>query len=229
MREKIAGSWFPSKEFVEICCDKWLTIKEFGEKGFAVPRSWLPDNLALESLPDALFIKPRRGSASQHTFSVSKLELKNILPFVPDPIIQEYIMAREITVDALLDFNGRLIHYVPRLRIRALGGESIQGVTISDQEIRSWLIDIFMEMSKLGACGPITLQAFLTEDGPVLSEINPRFGGGVPLTFAAGGDYPAWILEMLAGHEISPKLGNYKVGLYMTRHYVELFSEEMLF
>jgi carbamoyl-phosphate synthase large subunit len=218
-----------SRELVDICSDKWKTMEVFRAKGFAVPRSWLPDKLNLEDLPDSLFIKPRNGSASQNTFSVNKLELKQILSFVPNPIIQENIAAKEITVDALLDLNGRLIHYVPRLRIRAVGGESIQGLTISDREIRAWLVEILKEIGRLGGQGPITLQAFLTEDGPLLSEINPRFGGGIPLTLAAGGHYPAWILEMVAGRQVPPKIGEYKVGLYMSRHYVEIFSEEPFF
>ena len=200
----------------------------FGNKGFAVPRSWLPDQINMKKLPNYLFVKPRNGSASQNTFSVGKQDLAQILSFVPKPIVQENIKAKEITVDALLDFSGRLIHYVPRLRIR-LGGESIQGVTISDHQIRDWLIEILVEIGKLGGRGPITIQAFLTEGGPVLSEINPRFGGGIPLTFAAGGNYPAWIMEMVAGREVSPKPGEYKVGLYMTRHYVEIFSEGPFF
>lgn len=216
-------------ELIEICADKWQTINVFRAKGFAVPRSWLPDQLDFTKLPESIFIKPRTGSASQHTFAVTKQELKQIIPFVPNPIIQEHIKAKEITVDALLDFSGRLIHYVPRLRIRAIGGESIQGVTISDDPIRDWLIEILVEIGKLGGRGPITLQAFLTEGDPVLSEINPRFGGGIPLTLAAGGDYPAWIMAMAAGREVSPKLGKYKRGLYMTRHYVEIFPEELLF
>ena len=218
-----------SRDFVEICSDKWQTMNVFGEKGFAVPRSWIPDNLSFEDLPDSVFIKPRNGSASQNTFSVTSQDLKQILSFVPNPIIQENIKAKEITVDALLDFSGQLIHYVPRLRIRALGGESIQGLTISDREIKEWLVEILEEIGRLGGRGPITLQAFLTESGPVLSEINPRFGGGVPLTLAAGGNYPAWVMEMMSGREVSPKLGEYKVGLYMTRHYVEIFSEEPVF
>lgn len=214
-------------DLIEICGDKWQTIKVFGAKGYTVPRSWLADNLDLVQLPETLFVKPRNGSASQNTFSVKKTDLAVILPFIPKPIIQEYISGKEITIDALLDFKGQLIHYVPRLRIRALGGESIQGLTISDREFRDWIVELLNEIGKLGGRGPITVQAFLTENGPVLSEINPRFGGGVPLTLAAGGNYPAWILQMVAGREITPKIGEYKVGLYMTRYYREIFTEEL--
>ena len=35
-------------------------------------------------------------------------------------------------------------------------------------------------------------------------EINPRFGGGVPLSFAAGADYVGALKSMLSGEEIIP-------------------------
>ncbi|MCL6472824.1 MAG: ATP-grasp domain-containing protein [Firmicutes bacterium] len=220
-----------SEELVAISGDKWRSVKTFGERGLRVPRSWLPEEIAPENqtnLPESLFIKPRDGSASQNTYRVSRSSLTSLLTQVPNPIIQEDIDSPEITIDALLDLNGRIIHFVPRLRIRTLAGESIQGVTIADTKIRSWLIQALDVIASLGGRGPITLQAFLTEGGPTISEVNPRFGGGFPLTLAAGGNYPEWILEMLEGKDVSPRLGEYKKGLYMTRYYVEIFKEEPL-
>jgi len=82
--------------------------------------------------------------------------------------------------------------------------------------------------ARLGARGPITLQAFLTARGPVLIEDNPRFGGGFPLAYAAGGHYPEWLLALLAGERIEPRLGAYQKGLYMTRYNVEYFTTEPL-
>ena len=78
----------------------------------------------------------------------------------------------------------------------------------------------------MGALGPLTLQAFLTGDGPVLTEINARFGGGFPLALAAGGAYPAWLLDMLAGVAVPARLRDYETGLYMTRANAERFTRE---
>ena len=48
-----------------------------------------------------------------------------------------------------------------------------------------------------GAKGCITLQVFFNEKTAtiVAIEINPRFGGGFPLSYLAGGNYPKWIIE----------------------------------
>ncbi len=212
-----------SSSFIEICRDKWKMAIEFSRYGVATPTGWWPSELEAAKLPASLFIKPRDGSASQHTYRVKREELAHYLPLVPSPIIQEELQGTEITIDALIDFEGVPLHYVPRIRLRTLAGESIQGRTIPDGEIGSWLRDCLNCTARLGARGVITLQAFLTPDGPILTEINPRFGGGFPLGHAAGGHYPEWILQLLEKRSLQPRLGEYLPGLYMTRYHCEHF------
>lgn len=212
-----------SPAFVSICRDKWTMAERFSQRGIRTPLGWLPAELAGSNLPGRLFIKPRDGSASVHTHHVSREKLAEVLPLVPNPIIQEELEGREITIDALIDFNGRPLHYVPRVRIRTMAGESIQGRTIPDLEIRAWLIECLTVAAQFGARGAITLQAFLTPDGPVLTEINPRFGGGFPLSHAAGAHYPEWILQLLEERTVEPSLGAYTPNLYMSRYYREHF------
>lgn len=221
-----AHALISSREFVEICGDKWLTFSAFQREAIAVPDSWLPNALPRD-LPEALFLKPRDGSASAHTYACSRLEFPRILPIVPNAIVQERLQGEEVTIDALLDFEGSPLHYVPRTRIRTLGGESIQGVTLSSPDLDPWIESVLKTCGRLGATGPITLQCFRTSRGPVLTEINPRFGGGFPLARAAGGDYPAWLLAHLMGGASNLHLGHYKRGLYMTRAYHEIFTETL--
>ncbi|MGA3372931.1 MAG: ATP-grasp domain-containing protein [Terracidiphilus sp.] len=212
-----------SPEFVAICGDKWIMAAQFSRRGIATPASWLPSARAGAALPKELFIKPRDGSASANTYKVDREKLDQILPLVPNAIIQEELKGSEITIDALIDFNGALLHYVPRIRLRTLAGESIQGRTISDSDIRPWLVECLTVAADMGARGAITLQAFLTPDGPVLTEINPRFGGGFPLGHAAGAHYPEWIIQLLEERRLQPRLGEYSPNLYMTRYYREHF------
>ncbi len=214
-----------SETFVRIAADKWLTVEFFSRKGIRTPRSWLPERVGHDPMPDDLFIKPRQGSASQNAFRVSDDSLEAALALVPDPIVQERVAGPEITIDAFIDFDGAPLHYVPRLRIKTVGGESVQGITIPDDDLRQWLAQVLEACSAGGARGPITLQAFLTNDGPCLSEVNPRFGGGFPLANAAGGRYPEWVVRILCGEKMPCLFGAYSRGLYMTRHYVERFTE----
>jgi carbamoyl-phosphate synthase large subunit len=211
--------------FVGLTLDKHQTGVTFGAEGIHVPWSWLPPIQEPAHLPDEVFAKPRRGSASLHQFHVGRDNLGGVLPLVPDPIVQEVLVGPEITIDALLDFDGQPIHYVPRTRLRTLGGESVEGVTLDhDPATEHWIERVLRICSKLGALGPLTIQAFQTAEGLVLSEINARFGGGFPLAMAAGGSYVAWLMDMASGVTISPKLREYEAGLYMTRYYVEYFT-----
>lgn len=217
-----------SPEFVGITGDKWLTMSAFKKEGIDVPESWLPETLPDEAaLPERLFLKPRDGSASMHTYGIQKKDLQSTLSRVPNPIIQEEVEGPEITIDAFIAQDGRPIHFVPRKRIRTLGGESIQGVTLaSDNALGAWLTEVLAAAGRLGARGAITLQAFDSPKGYRLSEINPRFGGGYPLGYAAGGQYPQWLLQELRGQTVLERLGQYQVGLYMTRANDEIFTQQ---
>lgn len=216
-----------SQELVRVCRDKALTMEIFASRGIRTPRSWLPEQLAGAKLPERLFVKPRDGSASKHAYAVDRGDLEELLGSVPNAIVQEFVPGQEITIDALLDLEGTPLHYVPRKRIRTLSGESIQGVTIPDEDFRDWMLKLLGAIGDLGGIGPMTLQAFLSEDGdPVFSELNPRFGGGFPLAYAAGGLYPQWILQMLEGRHLAPRIGEYRRDLYMTRHFAEIFTSK---
>jgi carbamoyl-phosphate synthase large subunit len=212
--------------FIAACGDKWNTFSIFKAEGVRMPASWIPECLP-SNPPEHLFVKPRDGSSSINAYSCHRDDLAHVLSIVPNPIIQELLTGKEITMDACLDFQGTPLHYVPRERIRTLGGESIQGVTIEISGLNAWIESVLTVCGRLGAIGPITLQAFLSDTGPVLTEVNPRFGGGFPLALAAGGEYPAWILSLLHGEPVAPSLGQYRRGLYMTRHYTETFLEAL--
>jgi carbamoyl-phosphate synthase large subunit len=67
----------------------------------------------------------------------------------------------------------------------------------------------------------------MKDDIPYFTEVNARFGGGLPLGIAAGVDSPRWLLALAAGLPIEiPPVGTYKTGLYMTRFDDSFFLTE---
>ena len=82
-------------------------------------------------------------------------------------------------------------------------------------------------VEKLGAGpGVITLQLFLTDDNRVkFIEINPRFGGGVPLSIKAGADFPKWILQELVGGKANIRFDGFEDGLIMLRYDSEVWLD----
>ena len=66
--------------------------------------------------------------------------------------------------------------------------------------------------------GCVTVQAFLTPNQEIkFVEINPRFGGGFPLTAQAGADFPRWMIEMCLGRESEIVIDGWQDGLAMLR------------
>ncbi len=108
----------------------------------------------------------------------------------------------EFTVDVYYDRMGQLKCAVPRQRIEVRGGEVSKGATR-----RHFVYEYLLpRLAKLrGARGCITVQVFANETiGRFAAlEINPRFGGGYPLSYSAGANYPGWLIdEYLLGREI---------------------------
>ena len=133
-----------------------------------------------------VFIKPVDGSSSINAFKVnSKEELDNYLKLIKKPMIQEYISGEEFTVDVFLDFDSNIISIVPRLRIQVRGGEISKGKIVKNRLV----IDEVMKLMKtLKPIGHITVQLMLTDKGIKFIEINPRFGGGAPMSIESGAD-----------------------------------------
>ncbi len=205
-----------SEQAATTAADKWLTYQFFRQLDVPTPRSWLPEQVHNASLEYPVFIKPRFGSAGKQTFKVhNERELAFFLDYVPDPIIQEYLPGPEITNDVICDFEGNVLAVVSRQRIEVRWGEVVKGKTIYDPEIIRHCVTI---ARGLQAIGPINAQCMLRDDRPYFTEINPRFGGGLPLGIAAGVRSPHWFLALAAGLTVEiPPLGSYKVGLYLTR------------
>lgn len=203
-------------EAVEIVKDKWRTTEFFRCLGLRTPRSWTADQCDPSRLNYPVFIKPRGGSASKHTYRVnSERELRFFLEYVPNPIIQELLDGPEITTDVVFDFEGSVLGIVSRKRIEVRAGEVSKAVTVRDDRIIAGCVEV---ARRLPAIGPITVQCMMHQGEPYFTEINARFGGGVPLGIAAGVDAPALLLAGLAGHPFdSPRIGSFRTGLFMTR------------
>lgn len=205
-----------SIEAATLTNDKWLTTQFFQGLGLATPRAWLPGEIDMAQVEFPLFIKPRGGSAAQHTYKVNNVEeLAFFSKYVPNPIIEEYLPGPEITNDVIAWLNGEVLAVVSRQRIEVRWGEVAKGVTVCDRRI----IDACLEVARaLPAVGPITVQCMLKDGVPHFTEINARLGGGVPLGIAAGADSPKWLLAKAAGLPMDiPPIGTYQSGLYLTR------------
>ena len=214
-----------SNSALDTVCDKWLTTQFFRKIGLTTPLTWLPDDDSVQGLRFPLFIKPRRGSASKDTYILNHVsELEFFRNYVPNPIIQQLIDGPELTTDLVCDLDGKVLTVVPRRRLAVRAGEIAKGVTVEHEEVSQACIKI---AEGLGVIGPISVQCIFKDDVPCFTEVNARFGGGFPLSVAAGADSPYLLLARTAGIPVElPAYNDYRVGVYMTRFDQSLFLNE---
>ena len=211
---------------IDICQDKRKTYRFLTKNGFDTPATMAVSTaLASNKLRWPCFLKPWDGYASRGNAVVaSRKELLFYSKRVPNAICQEYVRGSEYTCDAYVDADLRIRCVVPRKRIEVRAGEVSKGQTVKDQGI---IREASRLVEALGAGpGVITLQLFLTPDGRRrFIEINPRFGGGVPLSIKAGADFPRWILQQLTGRNPRIRLDGFKDGLTMLRYDSEVWLQ----
>jgi carbamoyl-phosphate synthase large subunit len=181
-----------SPEIVKICRDKKKLFQYFDFLGFPRTLEIDPEN---PHFP--IFVKPNDGSSSIGTMLIKdrnefekKLKEENIV-FLNYLSPLEYT---EFTIDLYYDRYNTLKCAVPRERIEVRSGEVSKSVTRKD-ELYTSICSIFSKCKDFIGC--ITLQAFRKNGTNELIgiEINPRFGGGYPLSYCAGANYPEFLIK----------------------------------
>ena len=184
---------------IRICRDKNNTSQFFVDCGLHAP---MPVNDWKEYRSGfPAFIKPKDGSSSINAFKVeNEEELEVYAGQVEDYIVQPFVSGKEYTIDIFCDWNGEPISIVPRERLQVRAGEVLKTRIEMDQTM-------IQEMKTLckafKPCGPMTVQ--LIRDAAGIDwyiEINPRFGGGAPLSMKAGARSAEAILRLMDGEEV---------------------------
>ncbi len=187
--------------FIDSCRDKRKTSSFFNSLDINVPKQI---DLNHPSFP--IFAKPYDGSLSTNLHVIrSEKDLTEEILGDSKLIFMEYIDKTdyvEYTVDMYYGRDNYVKSIVPRERIKVRAGEINKGITR-----KNYLVGFLKErMNHLeGVEGCICVQLFYREsDHSVLGiEINPRFGGGYPLSYHSHANFPLYILkEYLLDQEI---------------------------
>lgn len=205
-----------SLDFISICRDKRNTGDFFEKHGIRVPKAIDKNN---PTFP--LFAKPYDGSLSTNLHYIKNVEeLTSEILEDPKLLFMEYIdkeVYKEYTVDMYYGRDNKVKCIVPRERIKIRAGEINKGLT-EKEPLTKYLYDRLETIE--GCIGCICIQLFLNpQSGDVVGiEINPRFGGGYPQTYAAGGNYAELLIkEYFLGEEVA-YFDNWKDHLLMLRY-----------
>ena len=203
------------KTFISVCRDKRNTGEFFERHNVRVPAEVDKYN---PTFP--LFAKPYDGSLSTNLHYIKNAE--ELTPEIlndPKLLFMEYIdkkVYKEYTVDMYFGKDNMVKCIVPRERIEVRAGEINKGRT-SKNEILSFLKDKLGYIE--GCVGCICVQLFFHPESKdmVGIEINPRFGGGYPLTYMCGGNFPELLIREYFLNEEVEYFENWKDNMLMLR------------
>jgi len=211
-------------DLIAKCRDKRQTSMLFAELGLETPT-----DLSADSSTYPRFIKPLAGSRSIDIHIVRDAsEMTSGLYDTSYYLHQELVDTnrfREFTVDAFYDAQGSLRSVVPRERLEVRDGEVSKSRTYKGALVRQ-LANSLTTLE--GAYGCLTLQFFVALDTPdtpeILGiEINPRFGGGYPLTQQAGATYVDWLVHEHFTGQTAGYFDGWIDDLVMLRYDAEVF------
>lgn len=174
------------------------------------------------------FVKKIEGSGSNGIGLIkSEEEFNQILENDNSSFICQYLQGPEYTVDCLFDFNGHLLGYNQRRRVKFIGGAV--SITTNDNPIDILpVIRCLSNSYKL--CGCINFQYILYNSTPYIIDINLRFAsGGLPLSVKSGVDVPKAYIKLLSGSCIKP--GEYSSDFKprtMYRYFEEIYDDRSI-
>ncbi|NEU08802.1 ATP-grasp domain-containing protein [Flavihumibacter sp. R14] len=213
-----------TSQLIDICRDKRKTSLFFSENGIDSPIIYDKDNLQYP-----LFIKPYDGSMSVDTYLINTQDQITQIQLANEKFMfMEYInnnTFNEFTIDMYYDRNHYLKCLVPRKRIEVRGGEINKGITV-----KGYVFEFLKERLKYveGACGCVTMQLFYNAQSNEIKalEINPRFGGGYPLSYLAGANYPRNIISEYLLNQDVPSFDDWEDNLLMLRYDDEILVHD---
>lgn len=209
---------------VEKCRDKRQINRFFQQNGIIIPKQY-----EINELKFPVFVKPYDGSLSKGIFiAKNSNDIKAEHRIDPKLMFMDYISPEEydeFTVDCYYDRLSNLKCVVPRKRIFVRAGEVNKGVTK-----KNFIVSEFnKKLAHIdGARGCLTIQVFLhkAEDKIIGIEINPRFGGGYPLTYLAGANYTQWAIQEYLLNQSIQNFSEWKDNLLMLRYDAEVLVHD---
>ena len=211
--------WVSSEPVVALSQDKWLFVQWLTEHGFDVPRTSTAGSAVLDDFPGAVVAKPRGGSSSTGLIHAERLTPELLAGLSPDYMVQEHVGGYEVTVDFAIAESGALLGVSMRRRLEVRGGEVAKAVTIDHPQLLSTIERFATELA--GAFGVLNVQVFVDDTAGRIRfiELNARFGGGYPLSWAAGATFPALLADRSSARRDA------RPGLVMLRYDDAVFRE----
>lgn len=210
-------------ETIEIGGDKektyeWLAANHFPTSSQTTPESVLDGTADSNTFLFPLIVKPKRGSSSIGVAKVGNIDELATAIRDGEFIVQTVSTGVEHTVDVYIDKTGNCRCAVPRRRLEVRAGEVSKAVTVKHEGMMKLAKQIAEKLP--GAFGVLNIQMFCDENTNSIEiiEINPRFGGGFPLSWNAGANFPKWLIQEVRDETTDADWDSWRESLVMLRY-----------
>ena len=210
---------------ISLCDDKWEVNRFLADCGLRAPRTWLSPSEALVALENRevsypIVVKPRYGSTSvgfEEVSSARELTLVYELALVRSArrprgsvcvapqesiLIQERLAGDEYGIDVINDLTGHYVTTFARRKVRMRGGNTDRAVTVANDDLTALGRTIGERLAHIGC---LDCDLFLSRgSSPVVIDLNPRIGGGLPFSHMAGANLAAALVAWRKGENPNP-------------------------
>jgi len=205
----------PNEKVIEIGLDKLEVVNFLKENRFAYP--WT--NIVKDSKPHKLpcVFKMRYGHGSKgFTIINNKEQISYIQHSYPNDLWQELLLpeSEEYTCGLYRSQDDEIRTIIFKRKLR--GGFTASGQVVDNKEIQKQLIEL---ANKIELRGSINVQLKMTNRGPIIFDINPRFSSTVVFRHLLGFKDFIWSITEKKGSKLCPYI-QVKPGIkfYRTIH-----------
>lgn len=208
----------PPAEAVEACLSKRRLCGVLAAAGIDHPRVIEPADVDVWPV----FCRPDVGTGSRGAVAVSdRGALDRLLADDPDRVVTPLATGVEHSIDGFAWPRGRLVHAIARVREEMKGGLAVRSTVVSLSPFQEV---VEAAVAALSLRGFFNLQLFAHDDGVEVFDVNPRLGGAMALSFAAGLDAPGYVAAVVEGAPL-PRGGRERVGLRLLRRWHNVFVQ----
>lgn len=234
----------PSPSSLQMALDKHQTMSLAQQLDIPTPGSWLIQSAAdLQQLPDnlsfPLVIKPASsigdtGDKRQqlsvvyaHSPQELQAQVEHFLLF-GQVLVQQYIAGDGVGIE-LIAKQGEIVQAFQHKRLHEVpltgGGSSLR----ESVEINPVLLDAaskLMQHTQWNGVAMVEFKHNPSDNSYALMEINGRFWGSLPLSIAAGADFPVLLYQLMMGQPMTP--GIVKTGVVTRKLSADLYWLELV-
>jgi carbamoyl-phosphate synthase large subunit len=169
-----------------------------------------------------VFVRPDSGSGSERARRIGGFdEWVAVRQIEEDLVIARLAVGEEFSIDCFAWPSGVVLHGICRRRDAVKGGLVVRSTVVEGAGARALAAKV---AGALRLRGFFNIQFIATPEGPMVIDVNPRLGGGMALSFAAGLD-PLECLRIAAGQSPGPAIWQERVGLVLVRRWQNVYIE----